>query len=385
MHRFISILVLLVVASASAQAQYNRRSNDNTLGGLLGAIVQASKKSHAQQAWQALIPDMQACMNRGLSLRGNSSAILAEQGISPDDPRLSQLSARCQELTGRILRSDFECSISVAGVLTPSRCNETYAEGTGSQTRSIRREQYILEGLRGENVSILQVETLEAMNARSSREAAQQAAADAVQRAQQAAADAAQKAQQAAADAAAKKQEDAARQKQAAADAALHQAMTKRDHDILVGRNSCAAKSQNNSFARMFTNNSDHLVLTTLLNTNSPPLQAYQSAISWLPNATDKVPILTALHDRIDYDVKGWGETISRSGGGNYSWNNLKGALDAFASNCLWRQYDQLALGSAKSMSSQAIAIAIGQAQPISAGDRISGVILAKIPSNQFH
>jgi hypothetical protein len=312
-------------------------------------------------------------MTRGLSLRGNSVERIAAQGVGPDDARLAPLAQKCTALTTRELKTDFECSISVQGVLTPTRCNEAYAETTGLQARSIRREQYILDGLRGENISVEQVETLEASNARTEREAAQQAAADA-----------AQKAAQATADTLEKKQADATRQKHAAAEMVSRQMFAKRDQEIRATRKACSAKPENNTFARMFANNSDHQVMSSLLNTNAASLQAYQGAISWLPTAADKGPILSALHDRIDYDAKRYGQTIAHSGSGQYSWDSLKIALSVFASNCLWQQYDQLGVAAAKSASAQAMTIATGQAQPVSDADRVSEVILSKIPSSQF-
>lgn len=373
-------LITLVLASLAvfsitdaALAQYNNPyANRNNTGGLLGAIIRSGNRASAQKAWEALSPPMQDCMHRGLSLRRLSVEGLVNQGVGADDSRLARLIGQCKELTSKELRANIDCTIPVGGVPTQTQCNEVFAVETSSMTRIITRDQYILFGLRGESVSISQVETSEAMQARTDREAAQQAAAEEIQRQKQAAADVA--AQRAA---------ETQRQKQAAADGALRLSLTKRDQAIAANRKICVAKPKGDTGLSAASQN-EHEVLSLLLNTNTPPLRVYRSTLAWLPNAKDRATILNALHDRIDYDANRWGETISRSGGGQYSWETLKVALDEFSSGCLWTHYDQLGIGAAKRISANSVAIALGQAQAVSAADRVSNVILSRIPSSQF-
>ena len=355
----------------------------NALGGLIGDLARASAKANAQKAWGALSPVMQSCMDRSLSIHRSSTSSLISQGISPSDSRLTQYVDQCQSLTSRELQSDMPCTIVELGVSISTKCNEAYAENTGSMVRYINRDQYILDGLRGQNVTIAQVEASEAMHSRVEQAAQQKAAADAQQQQQQAAAAAQQQKEQAAAAAQQQKQAEAARQKQAAADLAIHQALAKRDQEVTAGRKSCVAKSAG-AFSQVFSNNSDHKVLASLLDTNVPPVEAYQGTIAWLPSTTERSAILNALHDRIDYDAKRYGVTIARSGGGDYSWDNLKVALQVIGSSCLWDQYDQLGIGAALAISPQSVAAATGQAQATTDAAKVAVVILSKIPSSKY-
>lgn len=360
-----------LVVPATAQSRYdNRYSDRNTLGGLLGDIVRAGQRSSAEKKWQALAAPMQDCMSRALSTRSYTTAGLINQGIGPDDARLASMSTRCQSLLTRELQRDIECTIVELGVSVTTRCNEAYALATNSQARVIGRDQYILEGLRGENVVVTQVETSEARQSRV-----------AVQEQQQAVAEAQIRQQQEADAASAKRQADDARQKQAAANAAIQQTLAKRDLAIVSQRKACVVKAGPNAFSRLFSNNSDNQVLASLLDTNVAPLKAYQGAIAWLPSTGQRSVLLTALRDRMEYDVKRFGLTISRSGSGNYSWENLKNALDSFASNCLWQEHDYLAIESAQAMSSRSVAVALGTTQASSAAERVGGIALSRITS----
>ena len=378
----IASLTVGLVVPAAAQSRYdNRYSDRNTLGGLLGDIVRAGQRSSAEKKWQSLAAPMQDCMSRALSTRGYTTASLINQGIGPDDARLNSMSTRCQSLLTRELQRDIECTIVELGVSVITRCNEAYALATNAQARVIGRDQYILEGLRGENVVVTQVETSEARQSRVAVQEQQQASAEAQLRQQQAAAETQFRQQQAAEDASAKKQADDARQKQAAANAAIQQALAKRDQAIASQRKACVVKAGPNAFSRLFSNNSDNQVLSSLLDTNVAPLKAYQGAIAWLPSTGQRSVLLTALRDRMEYDVKRFGLTVSRSGSGNYSWENLKSALDSFASNCLWQEHDYLAIGSAQAMSSRSVAVALGTTQASSAAERVGGIALSRIPS----
>jgi hypothetical protein len=372
--------IVLLGQSSSANAQYTQRPPS---GGLLGAIIQAGAKSHAQKSWQEMAPPLQECVDRALSLKGNSIARLINQGIGADDVRLTPYISRCQELTTRELRLDFECTIVEAGVSLSTRCNEEYAEATGAQMRAISRDQYILDGLRGERVFVTQLETHDAMQARVDRDAKQQADADAARQQQDAEAAAARQQQEAAATAAAEKQAEAARKKQEAADAAIRQSFAQRDAAIQLSRRACSVKEAG-AFSKMFSTGSDHDVLAALLNTNIAPLQTYQQLVQWLPRSTDREALQLAFHDRIEFDSKRWGTLISRSASGDYSWETLKASLAAIAAGCLWQQYDQLGVGAALAISPSAVAISSGQMKAATDADRVSAIVLSRIPSKQF-
>lgn len=311
-------------------------------------------------------------MDRALSMRGTSVERLVSAGVGSDDSRVSVYINRCEALTSRELRQDFDCTIVSLGVSIATRCNEEFAETIGPQTRIISRDQYILDGLRGERVSVTQLETHDAALSRVKREEEEQVAADAERQKEVAIATAA-----------AQKQAEDAKRKQEAADAALRQSLAQRDAAIQLSRRACSAHAQR-AMPMLLAENRDHDVLSGLLNTSTPPLQAYQQLLDWLPNSKDRQSLLSAFNDRVDYDSKRWGASIARSGRGDYSWDTLKPALAAIASACLWQQYDLLGVGSASAISHFAIAIATGQKKPATDAERVSAVILSRIPSNNF-
>lgn len=374
-----ALTITVIAISDSAQAQYPRRVQQAQPGGLLGAIIQAGARSHAKQSWEALAPPMQACMDRALSMKGTSVERLSAEGIGTNDSRIAVFLNRCEALTGRELRLDFECTIVQAGVSIPTRCNEEYAESLGAQMRVISRDQYILDGLRGERVNVTQLETHDAMQARVQSDVAKQAEAEAAQ----ARAEAEREKEAAAAAVAAQKVAETNRKKQDAADAALRQSFAQRDAAIQLSRRACSVKEAG-AMSKMFGGGSDHDVLAGLLNTSTPPLRAYQQFVAWIPKSSDRQGLLIALQDRIDYDSKRWGSVISHSGGGDYSWDTLKGSLATLAEGCLWQQYDQLGVAAAQAISPSSVTIASGQAKAVSDPDRVSATILSRIPSTKF-
>jgi hypothetical protein len=311
------VVVCLGISLGPALAQ----AGHGNVGGLFGSLVQAGARANAQKAWAALPPPMHFCMEQGLAIKGQSLNNTVNQGMSPSDNRLASLRDECTALTSRALRANVECTINEAGTPVNTRCNEAYVEFFGSQTRGLTAEQYIMQALRGAQVTITMVETSEAHQARAAlAQQQQQAATEQRQKEEQAAAEAQRKQQEAAMEAARKQQETelAKAEKQ---QAATQEVLSKRDLAIAARRKTCVAVN-----AQAF-GGSDHDALTLLLNTNTPPLQAYQSVLAQLANSSEKPQLLSALRDRIEFDAKRWGTVVSHSGSGDYSWETLKRAL----------------------------------------------------------
>ena len=195
-YALVAAVIFLTVLHEPALAQA-----PNPLGNLLGGMIRAGEQASAKKAWAALPQPMQLCMDRGLSTQRQSIQNLINQGVAPNDSRLSQDINRCQTLTSKVLRSNVDCTVVDNGASIKTRCNDSYAEIIGPQTRLLNFEQYVDEGFRGGNVAIALVETNDARQARlAQQQQQQQQAASALQQQQQQAAAAAQKQQEQAAE-----------------------------------------------------------------------------------------------------------------------------------------------------------------------------------------
>lgn len=88
-----TILVFLCIPplALSAGAQ-----NANDFMRMFGGIVQQAMIQAAYAEWRRLPPNELSCLDQGLHQQGASVDALANRGVMPSDPRLSQLRSNCR-------------------------------------------------------------------------------------------------------------------------------------------------------------------------------------------------------------------------------------------------------------------------------------------------
>lgn len=89
-----AVALAAVILAAGIHVTNAQNANDflNTLGG----IIQQAVRQAAQTEWQKLPPSEMVCLDQRLHQQGGSVNDAINRGVSPTDPRLSQLRASCR-------------------------------------------------------------------------------------------------------------------------------------------------------------------------------------------------------------------------------------------------------------------------------------------------
>jgi uncharacterized protein len=96
MRQWLAILcVLPLLLSESALAQ-----NVNDFLTMFGGVVQQAMRQAAQAEWQRVPPSETTCIDAALQQQGSSVGVLIQNGIVPNDPRVSSFRAGCRTVTG---------------------------------------------------------------------------------------------------------------------------------------------------------------------------------------------------------------------------------------------------------------------------------------------
>jgi uncharacterized protein len=89
--RFTLICALLLFSSTIASAQ-----NINDFLQRIPELLQRGQRLAAQHEWQRLLPSEASCIDAALQQQGNSINTLIENGIMPNDPRISGVRSGCR-------------------------------------------------------------------------------------------------------------------------------------------------------------------------------------------------------------------------------------------------------------------------------------------------
>src|ERR1035437_9007527 len=86
------LLVLLGVCLSGYAAAQDASGIMNMFSGMLRAAI----IDHARTEWSKVTPNETSCIEQGLQQQGYSIDILVQQGIAPQDPRVSGIRSSCR-------------------------------------------------------------------------------------------------------------------------------------------------------------------------------------------------------------------------------------------------------------------------------------------------
>jgi uncharacterized protein len=109
-----------------AQAQ-NSQGILNLFGGAMGAAMVQSVRAE----WSRLPADELNCIQAAVAQQGGSIERLIQNGIQPNDPRISRVRQSCENILFRELRTNIECQMNTPAGQVTSFCDEDYARNIG--------------------------------------------------------------------------------------------------------------------------------------------------------------------------------------------------------------------------------------------------------------
>jgi len=148
---------------------------NNPLGNILGGIIGAAQTQQAAAEWQKIPPLLQLCFNTGLQRNRTNINGLIQNGIGPNDARLSQLRQSCEQFTSRSLRQNFSCNLTTQnGQNISTQCDESYAlQMQNGNLQQINIEQAIVDNFNNRRITIGQFERQDALTQRLNQQAEQ--------------------------------------------------------------------------------------------------------------------------------------------------------------------------------------------------------------------
>lgn len=152
----VALLVSLVV-SQRAVAQVNAV---DLLGGLLGA----ARSQEARDAWTRLPDTERGCLQRALAYQNIALPSLIQNGVGPEDPRLSTYTALCRRFTPTALRRNVDCVLTGDdGRPLATKCHQTFAYRDGAgRTVPVEPGEAVRLSLSGTQIFTSEVEAAEA-------------------------------------------------------------------------------------------------------------------------------------------------------------------------------------------------------------------------------
>lgn len=149
-----TLILMGLLSTGEARAQ---GSALDILGGLIGA----AQAEAAREAWARVPGPDRFCLQRALATRNSSIEAVGQNGIGPEDSRISGFVAQCRRLSEGVQRRNFACTTAVEdGTTASTTCDLSYAlrEFDGS-IRPIGFQEAVERHFSGARVFVTEVES----------------------------------------------------------------------------------------------------------------------------------------------------------------------------------------------------------------------------------
>ncbi|OJY41095.1 MAG: hypothetical protein BGP08_04605 [Rhizobiales bacterium 64-17] len=138
----------------------NAQNFQNIIGGLINSAIQANN----QAEWRKLPELKRQCLLAASQSNIRFQQALQQGAISPLDPRIAPLRAKCDEIVDRPMRKNFECTFQQPGQSITTYCDEFYAQkGQDGSLSKLSTEEVIRLAASGQPISTAQFERQDAL------------------------------------------------------------------------------------------------------------------------------------------------------------------------------------------------------------------------------
>ncbi len=152
----IAVLVCLLLGNP-AGAQVNALD-------LFGGLIGAAQSQSAREAWARLPEAERSCLQRVLAQQNVAVPALVQNGVGPEDARLSAFTAQCRRFSPAVLRRNFPCVVpGEDGRPVTTRCDQAFAyRDANGRSLNVEPAEAARLSLSGTQIFTTEAETAEA-------------------------------------------------------------------------------------------------------------------------------------------------------------------------------------------------------------------------------
>ncbi len=154
------LMFVAVLVTVSSTVPAHAQNIQNIIGGLINSAMQGNN----QAEWRKLPELKRQCLLAASQSNIRFQQALQQGAISPLDPRVAPLRAKCDEIVDRPTRTNFECTFQQPGQSITTYCDEFYArKGQDGSLVKLSIEEVIQLAASGQPIAAAQFERQDAL------------------------------------------------------------------------------------------------------------------------------------------------------------------------------------------------------------------------------